>query len=631
MGYVRINLKADVRKRAAAIITTSVFIALIFVVGAAMILLDRPTVSVTENRDLETMPVFSVASYLDGSFTAKFDKYFTDTVPFRDKLNEYAAVLENAKGLPSPQFYGVEIVNENEDYGEIIDSLESASAEPILPADDLKPGAETSDTSIQGGQSGTVPSSGELSVSDTGNHAAETAPPLTAAPPEISGTETSQNGADAGDEEFTGDITDFLNNGILVNGVKMYGEKAGIMLFGGNDKQGQRYAELISAYKRELGDSINVYNMVVPTSVEFYLPKKYSKYSNSEKREIEFIYSKLTDGVIPVDAYSVLEAHKDEYIYFRTDHHWSDLGAYYAYTAFCNAIGQTPPPLSDYTVKTKEELFVGSLFGYTNDITLKNNPDTFTYYMTKSPFKGETYNYRTLTLAEANPIYHEYASGGAMYGMFLGSDGIHVKITTSAGTGRKIVMFKESYGNAFAPYLIDSFDEIYVIDIRYFGKNAVQYIKDVGATDVLFINNVFAANTSKLIDGIERLLISPTGTVVVTAPPVTTTAVSDSSDVQGLPAGQVSQVQTGQPVKNPQTQQTQQSQQSQQSSQTAQQTQAPVQQTQQSSAASAVTTPAVSAVTAQSQQTAPAVTAPPATSAKPQTETGSVNTKNSAQ
>ena len=62
MGYVRINLKADVRKRAAAIITTSVFIALIFGVGAAMLLLDRPTVSVTENRELETMPVFSVAS-----------------------------------------------------------------------------------------------------------------------------------------------------------------------------------------------------------------------------------------------------------------------------------------------------------------------------------------------------------------------------------------------------------------------------------------------------------------------------------------------------------------------------------------------------------------------------------------
>lgn len=628
MGYVRINLKADVRKRAAAIITTSVFIALIFGVGIAMLILERPTVSVAENRDLETMPVFSVASYLDGSFTAKFDKYFTDTVPFRDKLNEYAAVLENAKGLPSPQFYGVEIVNENEDYGEIIDSIESAPTEPVLPEESVKQGAETSVTSIQGGQSGTVPSSGELSVSGTGNPAAETAPPLTPVSPEVPGTEASQSGAAAGDEEFTGDITDFLNNGILVNGVKMYGEKAGIMLFGGNDKQGQRYAELISSYKRELGDGVNVYNMVVPTSVEFYLPKKYAKYSNSEKREIEFIYSKLTDGVIPVDAYSVLEAHKDEYIYFRTDHHWSDLGAYYAYTAFCNAIGQTPPPLSDYTAKTKEELFVGSLFGYTNDITLKNNPDTFTYYMTKSPFKGETYNYRTLTLTEANPIYHEYATGSAMYGMFLGSDGIHVKITTSAGTGRKIVMFKESYGNAFAPYLIDSFDEIYVIDIRYFGKNAVQYIKDVGATDVLFINNVFAANTSKLIDGIERLLISPTGTVIVTAPPETTPAVSDSSDVRGLPVGQVSQTQK--------TQQAQQGQQPQQTqppqAQQNQQVKTTVQQTGTAPAASvAPADPAVTAAPVQTTQTAPAVTAPPVTSAKPLTETGSANTASPAQ
>lgn len=628
MGYVRINLKADVRKRAAAIITTSVFIALIFGVGIAMLILERPTVSVAENRDLETMPVFSVASYLDGSFTAKFDKYFTDTVPFRDKLNEYAAVLENAKGLPSPQFYGVEIVNENEDYGEIIDSIESAPTEPVLPEESVKQGAKTSVTSIQGGQSGTAPNSGELSVSGTGNPAAETAPPLTPVSPEVPGTEASQSGAAAGDEEFTGDITDFLNNGILVNGVKMYGEKAGIMLFGGNDKQGQRYAELISSYKRELGDGVNVYNMVVPTSVEFYLPKKYAKYSNSEKREIEFIYSKLTDGVIPVDAYSVLEAHKDEYIYFRTDHHWSDLGAYYAYTAFCNAIGQTPPPLSDYTAKTKEELFVGSLFGYTNDITLKNNPDTFTYYMTKSPFKGETYNYRTLTLTEANPIYHEYATGSAMYGMFLGSDGIHVKITTSAGTGRKIVMFKESYGNAFAPYLIDSFDEIYVIDIRYFGKNAVQYIKDVGATDVLFINNVFAANTSKLIDGIERMLISPTGTVIVTAPPETTPAVSDSSDVQGLPVGQVSQTQK--------TQQAQQGQQPQQTqppqTQQNQQVKTTVQQTGTAPAASvAPADPAVTAAPVQTMQTAPAVTAPPATSAKPLTETGSANTASPAQ
>lgn len=604
MGYVRINLKADVRKRAAAIITTSVFVALIAGTGIAALILERPTVSETENRELETFPKFSLESYLNGSFTAKLDKYFTDTVPFRDTLNEYAAVLENAKGIPSPQFYGVEIVNHDPE--EIIDSL-TESAEI------------TSETSAPGGQERIdVPAEiSSASVSEDSSISAETALPETVSSSGASETETAQSGQEDDSEEFKGDINDFLNNGILVNGVDMYGEKAGVMLFGGNDTQGERYANLISSYKRELGDGVNVYNMVVPTSVEFYLPKKYAKYSNSEKREIEFIYSKLTDGVIPVDAYSALEAHKDEYIYFRTDHHWTDLGAYYAYTAFCDEIGQTPPSLSDYTVKTKDELFVGSLFSYTNNIILKNNPDTFTYYMTKSDFKGETYNYKTVALSEANPIFHQYASGSNMYGMFLGGDGYHIKITTSAGTGRKIVMFKESYGNAFAPYLIDSFDEIYVIDIRYFGKNAVQYIKDVGATDVLFINNVFAANTSKLIDGIERLLTSPTGTIVYTAPPVTT-SVPAETDQQGLPIGQVSQSQQQQTVQGQQVQQAQSPQQTQppsantQTVPSAQTTKAAqpqqTQQVQQTTAAPAVTVP-------------PAATTSPAPSAVPQTAT----------
>ena len=371
------------------------------------LILERPTVSETENRDLETLPGFSLQSYLSGSFAAQLDKYFTDTVPFRDKLTEYAAVLENAKGIPSPQFYGVKIVNPES--AEMIDALEQDTlTEPDVREEQISTADLTDGTSL-------VPAE---TVSPT-----VTAPPTTSAPSVSPGTETSQSAESSDDDEFVGDISDFLNNGILVDGVDMYGEKAGIMLFGGNDKQGQRYAELISSYKRELGDGVNVYNMVVPTSVEFYLPKKYAKYSNSEKREIEFIYSKLTDGVIPVDAYSAIEAHKDEYIYFRTDHHWTDLGAYYAYTAFCNAIGQTPPALLDYTVKTKDEPFVGSLFGYTNNIILKNNPDTFTYYMTKSDFKGETYNYRTITLSEANPIYHQYATGSNMYGMFLGGDG----------------------------------------------------------------------------------------------------------------------------------------------------------------------------------------------------------------
>ena len=107
--------------------------------------------------------------------------------------------------------------------------------------------------------------------------------------------------------------------------------------------------------------------------------------------------------------------------------------------------------------------------------------------------------------------------------MVLGADAIHTKITTSFKNGRKIVVFKESYGNAFVPFLVNNFEEIYVIDIRYFGTNAVNYIKKIGATDVLFINNCFAANTSSLIKHIEDLYSSPTGSVVTTVAETETT------------------------------------------------------------------------------------------------------------
>ena len=96
--------------------------------------------------------------------------------------------------------------------------------------------------------------------------------------------------------------------------------------------------------------------------------------------------------------------------------------------------------------------------------------------------------------------------------MFMGGDKVHTKITTNLETGRKIAVFKESYGNAFIPFLTDNFDEIYVIDIRYFGRNAVEYIKEQGITDVLFLDNIFAADTDSLINGIEGLLYNNHGT-----------------------------------------------------------------------------------------------------------------------
>lgn len=473
------EIKYRKRQSVFACINIIIFILILSFIGICLVLLKRPTISEIENRTLAEKPVLSVESFFSGSFTKEFSEYFSDTVPFREQIVEFASFVEEFKGINAPTFYGnVAIVADDE--GNSVETEEiTVSTEPVPDVTSLP----ENDSSVV-----TSPSS------------------ETTAPAETTAS-TTEN------EEFVGNISEFSNNGIVVDGVKMYGENAGVMLFGGNKKQGTRYAEIISNYKRALGDEINVYNMVVPTSVEFYLPKKFNRYSASEKDAIEHIYNSYTADVISVDAYSEIAEHTNEYIYLRTDHHWSQRGAYYAYKAFASVLGQTAPSLTEGYIEKSIDGFVGSLYGYTNDITLKNSPEVFTYYMPVSEYTTYYYDYATLKSNGIGSLFYENVSSNNCYGMFIGADNIHAKIVTKLNSGRKICVFKESYGNAFVPYLVDSFDEIYVIDIRYFGKNAVEYIKEKGITDVLFLNNAFAANTSSLISRIEQLYANPYGTL----------------------------------------------------------------------------------------------------------------------
>ena len=456
-------------------ISSAVISGVIALTAVMLAVLPRPEVSELEKRELAPMPEFSAEALFSGEYFSGIAEHFSDTVPFREQLVVLNSRMKKAMGISAPTFYGtVDIVADDEG-----NSLED---EPVqITPQQTEPVMQQTD-------------------------AADDSPDEAASEPAVSETTTAS--------ETTG-IADFSNNGIVVDGVKMYGEDAGVMLFGGNKKQGARYAEIINKFKASL-ENVNVYNMVVPTSVEFYLPKKYSKYSSSEKDSIDYIYSCLSPDIIPIDAYSKIAEHTDEYIYLRTDHHWAPLGAYYAYTAFCEALGMEYHPITDYTEKVKQG-FVGSLCGYTNDITLANAPEEFHYFLPPDvTYSVQTYNYATLAPNKGGALFHEYVEGANCYGMFLGADAIHTKITTSTQNGRKIVVFKESYGNAFVPFLVNNFEQIYVIDIRYFGTNAVDYIKKIGATDVLFIDNCFAANTSSLIKHIEDLYSSPTGSVVTT-------------------------------------------------------------------------------------------------------------------
>ena len=236
---------------------------------------------------------------------------------------------------------------------------------------------------------------------------------------------------------------------------------------------------------------VNVYSMVIPTSVEFYLPDDVTSFTASQKNKIEYISENLT-AVKSVDIWDVLFAHKEEPIYTRTDHHWQPLGAYYAAQEFANAagVGSLFPSLSEYKQVVKEG-YMGSLYNYSKSANLKSDPEPFTMYISPNDAALKTTYYNTA-------FQNGYASdlfvardAGAFYCSFLGSDDRIAEIETDCKNGKTLVICKESYGNGIVPFLTSCYEKIYVTDLRYFDLNLVEFCKSVGATDLLFATCTF--------------------------------------------------------------------------------------------------------------------------------------------
>lgn len=282
------------------------------------------------------------------------------------------------------------------------------------------------------------------------------------------------------------------------------GDRA-VEIFYGNEDNAKRYSNAISSMKENLGKQVEVYNMVVPTSVEFALPEKYRHMSTPQKPVIDKIYSNLDDKIKTVDAYTALEKNKEDYLYFNTDHHWTSLGAYYAYEQFSKEAGFKAEPL-DELEKYSKEGFLGTLYTQTQDTKLKANPDVVDYYKIPADYQVSRYEKGKEDAAVPSTLYADYASGVNAYSLFLHGDFPMIKIRNNdSHNNGKLVVVKESYGNAFVPFLIPHYDEVYVVDSRYYTGSLSELVNEQEITDVLFINNIFAANTEKIVKTIEEL------------------------------------------------------------------------------------------------------------------------------
>ncbi len=303
-------------------------------------------------------------------------------------------------------------------------------------------------------------------------------------------------------------IEDDNTNGELYYSIYVWNQ-AGYELFGGTESSGETYADTINTLAEKLS-GITVYDLIIPNHTEYGLPQRLKDSdatSTSQADNIKAAYAKLSNSVTPINAYNYLADHNTEYIYFNSDHHWTGLGAYYAYKAFADTNGLTALSLEDCTEQTIEG-FTGTFANNASGLST----DTVHYWELPYDVSLQITNGDGNTYTNDSPYYSLAASGSLTYGVFILGDNPLTVMTSSseqAEKGKKIAVVKESYGNAFVPYLTYNYEEVHVVDLRTFRDyetDLATYCKQNDIDEVLFINGVMSANTQTQLDSMLGLV-----------------------------------------------------------------------------------------------------------------------------
>lgn len=230
--------------------------------------------------------------------------------------------------------------------------------------------------------------------------------------------------------------------------------------------------------------------MIAPTAQEF-VSSKIPAYTGllSEKAFIDEVYSKL-ENISTIDCTSYLAGHSDEYIYYRTDHHWTSLGAYYAYTAAANTLGYTAYGQNEFNIETASSDFKGTLYSS----TLNDNitPDVMDYYHLKDAnhvVKVTTTDDNGKPLENDSLYFRDYLEVKDKYSSFTGSNAPVVTIETDIDNGKSLLIVKDSYAHSLVPFLANHYSKITMVDMRYI-RTDLNYIVDVDSySQTMFMYN----------------------------------------------------------------------------------------------------------------------------------------------
>lgn len=248
-------------------------------------------------------------------------------------------------------------------------------------------------------------------------------------------------------------------------------------------KNKERLIEFLSKYGELLGKD-RVYAMLVPTASNILkdkLPIFASDYDQNAYID-SLLHSIEANNLI--DIRDVLEKHKEEYIYYRTDHHWTSLGAYYAYETWARKVGITPLSLKDFNVNVISKSFYGTLHSKLN-INIK--ADEIHLYEYKKDMNYELiYN-----LTDRKDSLYDYSKlfGKDKYSVFFGGNHALVEVDTNLQNDRRLLVIKDSFAHSMVPFQVNHYEKTYMVDLRYFNGSIEGFIEENEITDVFVLYN----------------------------------------------------------------------------------------------------------------------------------------------
>ena len=509
------------RRRRAADVRALMIVAVIFGLIAVCNLFqfNRPTESEVEKRKLAEFPRLTFSSLTSGDFTEGVNFFFADTFLFRDGVVALSKKLDSLKGyqldLGDGGFEvldpGVSKDENDSSVGDILDSLgddteADTTAPPAEPAPDSGITLNKSSITLTVGGGAVLTAeldddvTGELIWSVDNTDAVELTYEGDSAKlkAKASGEAVVTCSADGVSVKCNvkvetiafggvdnGDTADFMTNGLFIYGDAVYTQPWYL------ENYASEYGDTLAYYKKLFPDA-RVSACVIPTSAiridNDEINEKFPDQAEIFTRLDELIGTKVNF----VNTYAEMYNNRDEYIYFKSDHHWTQRGAYYAYKAFVESVGLEAATHDDFDIKVLTESYSGSMYEYTKSEKVKSFKDTVEAFMSKKEL--------TMTVTDRSGQVTVYdkaiLESSKSYSAFLAGDNPYTVINVPENPqDRNILVIKDSYGNAFVPFLVENYGNIMVVDTRYTTMNVKETFADYDLTDILFINNLEAANS----------------------------------------------------------------------------------------------------------------------------------------